>query len=501
MHGCLQTSTLSIDLVDRKLTVVAWNLFYNPKGAFGTVRNMYAFRHRSMTYGGDWQSLSIRLKALGRRQPLVAMLETDNAEVYRMMELNTAWQFGVALGLGMLIGLERERTRGEERTFAGVRTFSLVALLGATAVYVGEQSGLPWIVGLVFLAVVALVVAAYHVTAQNGGIGATTEVSVLVTFLIGSMCAWNEVGVAGAVAVVTMLLLALKGWLHDLAKRIEPSDVEATLKFAIITLIVLPLLPNTNYGPPGLEVINPYKTWLMVVLIAGLNFFGYILVKVVGREHGLGITGLLGGLVSSTAVTLSFSQRSRVEPDLAPVLALAILLAWTVMFFRVVVEVGVVNPSLARDLALGMVLMGAVSLVICILLWRRGHSREKAEVASGHNPFELGDAVKFGMLFAVVIFVASAAQVYFGNTGLYVAGALAGLTDVDAIALSMAQLAHQDPASSGAAARTIVIAVISNTMVKCGLAIWLGAPSMRRTMVPITGALALAGVVAAYLVG
>jgi len=418
-----------------------------------------------------------------------------------MMEINTAWQFGAALGLGMLIGLERERTRGEERTFAGVRTFSLVALLGATAVYAGEQSGLPWIVGLVFLAVVALVVAAYWVSAQNGEIGATTEVSVLITFLIGSMCAWNEVAIAGAVAVVAMLLLAMKGWLHNLAKRIEPSDVEATLKFAIITIIVLPLVPNTNYGPAGLEVINPYKTWLMVVLIAGLNFAGYVLVKVVGREHGLGITGLLGGLVSSTAVTLSFSQRSRTEPDLAPVLALAILLAWTVMFFRVVVEVGVVNISLAKDLVLGMVLMGAVSLGICFLLWRRGRSTEKAEVESGHNPFELGDAIKFGGLFAIVIFFASAAQVYFGDAGLYLAGALAGLTDVDAIALSMANLAQQDPTSSGAAARTIVIAVISNTMVKCGMAIWLGAPSMRRTMIPITGALALSGVVAAYLVG
>ncbi len=418
-----------------------------------------------------------------------------------MMELNTAWQFGTALGLGMLIGLERERTQGKEQTFAGVRTFSLVALLGATSVYAGEQSGLSWIVGLVFLAVVALVAVSYHVTAQQGNIGTTTEVSVLLTFFIGSMCAWDQVAIAGAVAVVTMLLLALKGWLHGLAKRIETSDVEATLKFAIITLIVLPLAPNINFGPAGLEVINPYKTWLMVVLIAGLNFAGYILVKVVGREHGLGITGLLGGLVSSTAVTLSFSQRSRTEPDLASVLSLSILLAWTVMFFRVVVEVGFVNISLAKDLVSGMVLMGVISLVICVLLWRRGRNTEKAEVESGNNPFELGDAIKFGGLFAVVIFVAKAAQVYFGNAGLYLAGALAGLTDVDAIALSMASLAQQDPASSGAAARTIVIAVISNTMVKCGMAIWIGAPSMRRTMIPITGALALSGLAAAYLVG
>ncbi len=417
------------------------------------------------------------------------------------MEINIAWQFGAALGLGMLIGLERERTRDGAQTFAGVRTFSLVALFGAISVYAGETSGLSWIVGLVFLAILALVLSAYFITAKSGEIGATTEVSILITFFIGCLCAWDQVGIAGAITVITMLLLALKGWLHNLAKRIEPSDVEATLKFAIITLIILPLVPDTNYGPVGLEVINPYKTWLMVVLIAGLNFIGYILVKVLGREHGLGITGLLGGLVSSTAVTLSFSQRSRTESNLAPVLALAILLAWTVMFFRVVIEVGVVNFTLAKSLVSGMALMGAVSLGICLILWRRGRSTETAEVESGRNPFELGDAIKFGGLFAVVIFIASAAQAYFGDTGLYVAGALAGLTDVDAIALSMANLAQQDPASSGAAARTIVIAVISNTMVKCGMVIWLGAPSMRRTMIPITAALALAGAGAAFLVG
>jgi uncharacterized membrane protein (DUF4010 family) len=418
-----------------------------------------------------------------------------------MMELNTAWEFGSALGLGVLIGMERQRTRGGIEVFAGVRTFSLVALFGAISVYASEQSGLPWLLGLIFLSVIAVVITAYQATSRRGEIGATTEVSLLITFFIGCICAWGDVGIAGAITVVAMLLLSLKGWLHGLARRIEPSDVEATLKFAIITLIILPLVPNTNFGPEGLEVINPYKTWLMVVLIAGLNFVGYILVKVLGKEHGFGITGLLGGLVSSTAVTLGFSQRSRVEPALTSVLALAIVLAWTVMYFRVVVEVGVVNFALAKTLTLGMLLMGAVSLVICLFLWRQGRSKETAEVESGHNPFELGDAIKFGLLFAVVIFVASAAQTYFGDTGLYLAGALAGLTDVDAIALSMASLAQQDPASSSAAARTVVIAVISNTMVKCGMAIWLGAPSMRRTMIPITAALALAGVGAAFLVG
>ncbi len=418
-----------------------------------------------------------------------------------MTDLETAWQFGVALGLGMLIGLERQRTGGEEQNFAGVRTFSLVALLGAMAIYAGERTGLEWIVGLVFLAVVALIVVAYQATSRQGKTGATTEVSLLITFFLGCLSAWGEPGMAGAIAVVTMLLLALKGWLHNLASRIETSDVEATLKFAIITLIVLPLVPDTNYGPEGLEVFNPYKTWLMVVLIAGLNFIGYILVKVVGKEHGLGITGLLGGLVSSTAVTLGFSQRSREEPDLAPVLALSILLAWTVMFFRVVVEVAVVNFELAKSLAVGLGLMGFVSLGICLLLYRRGRSKATAEVATDRHPFSLGDAIKFGGLFAVVIFVASAAQNYFGDTGLYVAGALAGLTDVDAIALSMANLSQDDPSKSAAAARTVVIAVISNTMVKSGMVVWLGAPSMRKTILPISAALAVAGVGAALLVG
>jgi uncharacterized membrane protein (DUF4010 family) len=418
-----------------------------------------------------------------------------------MMELETAWEFGVSLGLGMLIGLERERTRGDSHGFAGVRTFSLVSLLGAISVYASERADLAWLIGLVFVSVIALVIVAYQFAARNGKPGITTEVSLLITFFVGALSAWGDVGVAGALAVVTMLLLALKGWLHNLASRIEPSDVEATLKFAIITLIILPLVPNTNFGPAGLEVINPYETWLMVVLIAGLNFIGYILVKVVGREHGLGITGLLGGLISSTAVTLGFSQRSRVEPHLAAVLALAILLAWTVMFFRVMVEVAVVNFALLKHLAWSLLLMASVSLGICLLLWRRGRSKVVGEIDSGHNPFELGGAIKFGALFAVVIFIASAAQVYFGDTGLYVAGALAGMTDVDAITLSMASLALADPASSGPAARTIVIAVISNTLVKSGLVLWLGAPSMRKTIMPIALALALSGVVAVYLVG
>jgi len=308
-------------------------------------------------------------------------------------------------------------------------------------------------------------------------------------------------GPPAAVTVASILLLSLREWLHRLASRIEAADVEATLKFAIITIIILPLLPNQNFGPPRLDVINPYKIWLMVVLISGLNFASYILVKVMGSEHGLGLTGVLGGLVSSTAVTLGFSQRSKQDAALAPSLALGILLAWTVMFFRVVVEVAVVNATLAARLLLGLGLMGGVSLGVSAFLWWRGRSHETARVASGHNPFELDEAIKFGLLFGVIIFAAKAAEVFLGEAGLYLAGALAGLTDVDAISLSMANLAAADPENTGIAARTVIIAVLSNTLVKSGIVVSLAAPSLRRVMLPLAGLVLATGVAAAVIVG
>ena len=234
---------------------------------------------------------------------------------------NLALRFAVAIGLGILLGLERERTKGGDGG-AGVRTFALIALSGAIAGFLGEQLGLVWMALGLFAAVAALVVAMYVVTARRGDIGVTTEVSALLAFVLGLLCSYGQLQLASWIAVAMALLLALKDWLHQLASRINSTDVEATLKFSIVTLIVLPLVPDVNYGPPPLDVINPYKIWLMVVLISALNFSSYLLIKVVGAEHGIGIAGLLGGLASSTAVTLGFSQRSRQEGEDASALAL-----------------------------------------------------------------------------------------------------------------------------------------------------------------------------------
>jgi uncharacterized membrane protein (DUF4010 family) len=415
------------------------------------------------------------------------------------MDEPLALRFAVALGLGILIGLERERAKGEEGG-AGVRTFALIALAGAIAGYVESSLGMGWLALAVFVAVGALVVSLNVITSLRGETGIATEVSALLAFLLGLLCAHGQLQVAAWVAVAMALMLALKDWLHRLARTIDASDIEATLKFAIVTLIILPLVPDQNYGPAPLDVLNPYKVWLMVVLISGLNFASYLLIKIVGAEHGIGIAGLLGGLASSTAVTLGFSQRSRQPGADASALALGILLAWTVMFFRVVIMTGVISGALGLRLAGAMGALCAVSLGACYWLWRRRRAQERGEVKHGHNPFELDEAIKFGLLFGIVVFVAKAAQVYLGEAGLYLAAGIAGLSDVDAITLAMADLARIDAGNLTVAARAIVIAALANTLVKSGLAATLGSPELRRLTLPISGMLFVAGALAAVLV-
>ncbi len=417
-----------------------------------------------------------------------------------MTPIELATSFGTALGLGLLLGFERQRAQAAGEGFAGARTLALISLLGAVSTHLQIHLQMSWIVPVAFMGVTSIALASYWFTARQGDLGATTEVSALLTFFIGALCVAGESALATAIAVCALLLLSIKSWSQETAKHIEAADVEAILKFLIITVIILPLLPDHAYGPPPMNVLNPYKIWLMVVLISGLNFASYVLVKVLGQEHGVPVTGILGGLVSSTAVTLGFSQRSRHEPEQSSSFALGILVAWTIMFFRVLIAVAVINPDLAQRLGLGIGIMGFVSLLACAFLYTRRAEGEKGQVKSGSNPFELSEAVKFGLLFGLVTVVAKAAQVYLGSAGLYIAGAVAGLTDVDAIALSMANLAAQ-PDMLGVAARTILIAILANTVTKTGMAASVGSPELRNRILPLATLLLLAGAVAVVLVG
>ena len=411
-------------------------------------------------------------------------------------------RFGIALFIGVLIGLEREfaHLKEEGKAFAGIRTFPLIALLGCSAALISELTN-AWAFAVIAALVGILIAIAYAFDAREGRVGVTSEVAAVVVLVCGALCYWDYLDLAAALAVVTFGFLTLKPQLHRMAQRISSEDLYATLKFAIISLIILPVLPNQTYGPPPFDAFNPYKTWLMVVFISGISFLGYVLIKVIGGRRGIGLTGLLGGLVSSTAVTLSFSERSQDHPDLARPFALAITLAWTVMFGRVLVEVAVLNQALLQALWLPMAVAMAAGLAFCAFYYFAQRTDQGGDMKLA-NPFELGPAIKFGILYAVILIVAKAAQFYFKEAGLYAAAVVAGLADVDAITLSMAELAG---AGGGVAiptaARAVVLAVISNTLVKGGIALSIGTATLRRALLPpLLVILASSAVVAFFLI-
>ena len=402
-----------------------------------------------------------------------------------MLHSELILRFGIALLIGVLIGLEREyaRLKEEVKAFAGVRTFPLIGLLGCSAALVGDLTA-GWAFAIILLLLGLLVGVAYAIDAFQGRVGVTSEIAAVMVFVCGALAYWDYLELAAALAVVTFGFLTLKPQLHGLAERLSSEDLYATLKFAVISLIVLPVLPNQTYGPPPFDAFNPYKTWLMVVFISGISFLGYVLIKVVGSRRGIGLTGLLGGLVSSTAVTLSFSERSEEHPDLARPFALAITLAWAVMYGRVLVEVAVLNGALLAVLWMPMVAAMLAGLLCSVYYYFVQRTDEGSDVEVT-NPFELGPAIKFGVLYAVILVVAKVAQFYFHDAGVYVASALAGLTDVDAITLSMAELAGtKGGVALPTAARAVVLATISNTVVKGSIALSAGSKTLRRALLP-----------------
>ncbi len=406
-------------------------------------------------------------------------------------------RFGIALALGLMIGVEREREH--PAAFAGIRTFPLITLLGCTGAMLNDLFA-PWSFAITLVILAAFVIASYIQPSTAGAPGITTEIASVLGFLFGALVWWQMIELAAALAVVTVLLLATKKPLQQLSQRIGPQDVAAALQFGIITLIVLPILPDKTYGP--LHVINPRDIWLMVVLIAGINLVGYVLIKVLGSQQGIVLAGLLGGLVSSTATTLSFSQRSREKSDLAPELALGIVLASTIMFMRVLVEVFTVNVELGRTLLAPIASAGGVGLLGCGYLWlshrKKAPRLEETEQIEASNPFELWPAIQFGLLFGVVLFISKAAQEFFGTAGVYVSSAAAGLTDVDAITLSLSSLAG-NAISKPVAARGITLAALANTGVKAFIVSSAGSPALRRHALPIFLLMIATGIIVSFV--
>jgi uncharacterized membrane protein (DUF4010 family) len=410
------------------------------------------------------------------------------------------WGLAAALLIGALVGIEREKSKAQAGNvgIGGVRTFILFALSGALAGWLAQALATPLLLAATVLSVGALAVAGYLMQARvkPQALGLTTETAAIAVCLLGAACTSGHAQLALAAGIAVSAVLAYKEPMHGLIARLGPDDIAAGVKLLAASFIVLPLLPREAIDPWG--AIKPYSLWLLVVLIAALSLVGYVATRALGPGRGTAVTGLTGGLVSSTAVTLAFARRSRDDSDAASddALAAGLLIAWLVMGVRVVVLAGVIHAPLVRPLLLPFGLMTVVTIAAVVLfLRRRGDAPPTGEVAL-RNPFSLTSAIKFAALFAVVLLLVAAVQRYFPGQGYYLVAALAGLTDVDAITLSMAGLARDGGAELAVAARAVVIAAVSNTLVKCGIIVALAAAALRRRVV-----LATAGVAAAAAVG
>jgi uncharacterized membrane protein (DUF4010 family) len=418
------------------------------------------------------------------------------------IDLLLARDFAFALLIGALIGLEREKRKAleQDHSIGGIRTFILFAQAGAMAGWLAVRLDAPWVFGAASVGVVALVVAGYVVQVRAGtaSLGLTTEVAALVTFLLGGVCLAGQPALAVGLGIVTSAVLAWKQPIHGLIARLDTEDLYAGLKLAIASFVVLPLLPREPIDPWG--ALAPYELWLLVVLISALSLVGYVAVRWLGPGRGTMVMGLFGGLVSSTAVTLTFARKSR-EQDTAPaLLAGGLLVAWVVMFGRVVVEVAVVNGALLGALLVPLGVMGLATLGCAAWYYLRPGGGSGGERAADievplKNPFSLRAAMSFAAFFAVVLLVVAVARQRLPASGLYAVAVFAGLTDVDAITMSMAAYARDGGAPATAVA-SIVIAVLTNTVVKAAMVAVFGVAAMRRRVVVATLIIVAAGLAA-----
>ena len=416
--------------------------------------------------------------------------------------LELALAFATAVLLGALVGIEREKHKAEEQEpggIAGLRTFTLLALFGAAAGWLAQESASPWVLAAALIVAGSFVAAGYLAAtrANPDSTGLTTEVAAIVVFVLGAMVMLGHAELAIGLAVVTAAVLAYKQPLHGFVDKLGWEDVYAGLRLLIATFIALPLLPNEPIDPWG--ALNPYKLWLLVILISGLSLVGYVLTRVLGQTRGTALTGLTGGLVSSTAVTLSFAKDARANPNNIPALACGILLAWAVMFARVIVVVAVVNRTLLAQVFVPFTVMTLVVGAFAAFLYFR-HGSKGGKVAMGSvsvkNPFSLVAAAKFAALFAVVLLAVKIVQQHFPPSGLYAVAALSGLVDVDAITLSMSELAKSGEAHIAVIA--IVIAALTNTLAKCAMAFVIAGPALGKQLMAATVATLVAGLATAF---
>lgn len=393
--------------------------------------------------------------------------------------------FAIAIGIGLLIGLERERVASAG---AGVRTFGLVGLLGALSALIGQHFGsvVPFALGLAVVG--AMIIAAHLRHPDPVDPGTTSVVALVVCYCLGSVVWLGYATVAVMLAVATTILLYFKTELRGIATRLKPKDWVSVFQFSVLSLVILPILPDRTFDPYG--AVNPRQVWWMVVLISGLGLAGYATLQLVGTRYGAAFVGIAGGLASSTATTLIYARGSRSAPETAPMAALVIILANIVMMIRIVVLAAIVAPRLVMPL--GIVIVPGLVLGLVSLLWCwRGSGEGKALLPETRNPTEMRTAILFGLGYAVVLFVSAWLSDIVGTQGVFALAAISGLTDVDAITLSSMRLFSLEQLPLEATVIAIGLAMLANLAFKSTMAIAIGGRALASRIVGGIGVVAL----------
>ncbi|MCO6428590.1 MgtC/SapB family protein [Nitrosomonas communis] len=415
-------------------------------------------------------------------------------------ELQYLTTFATSLAIGLLIGLERERRPAAK---AGLRTFALVALFGTLAAMLSQKTHSPWLLFGGLLLVGVMTIAAYLREQREhdelADPGTTTVVAILMCYGLGALVWHEESTLAVMLAIVTTILLYFKAELHGLTHNLDRRDLISMLQFAVLTFVILPVLPNNNYGP--YEALNPYQIWLMIVLISGISLTGYIALRFTGQRHGAVLLGVFGGLVSSTATTMVFTRRSGDNPDLTKLAVVVILLANLTVLVRLAVISAVISPvilaTLLPILSVGLML----GLIAAVFWWRDLTRQENVLIPETKNPAELTTAAGFGILYAVVLLLSAWLSDIAGSGGLYIVAIISGLTDVDAITVSSLRLLDLGKLQTAEAVTAITLAIISNIIFKLGLIFMIGSSLLAKraafgmimTAVGLGGALILFG--------
>ncbi|EKO3809140.1 MgtC/SapB family protein [Vibrio harveyi] len=405
------------------------------------------------------------------------------------------WNLFVALLLGAIVGTQRGwvmRNSVEGSRVAGIRTFSLVGLLGGL---VGILANLytPLLLGFALIALVILACIAFVIQQRKSeDISITGVVSLVITFVLGSLAVSGEPVLAAAAAVITAVVLDNKRELHQALQRLQEYELDAALRLLLISIVLLPLLPNQAYGP--WNALNPYEIWWMVVLIASISFVGYFAIKIGGAKRGILFTSVFAGLSSSTALTLQFSHLSREQSSISPLLASGILLSCGTMFPRLLIVLSVINPQLVTLLWPIVMIMMIALYFPAWWIWRRSEVGKVEQSNKQTNPLALQSALFFGVVLAVIMLLSHALSDLFGNAGVMILSALSGITDVDAISLALGRQSTQT-LSVETAALGILIAASVNTVVKMGMVVAIGDKALWRRVAPVMVGCVLSGAI------